>query len=96
MTQSVKKKKWEKLLPGGNLDQAGYSKEYHTGDWRNQIPIIDKSKCKNCLTCVGYCPEDCILVKEGKISHFDYKYCKGCGICAKECPTKAITMKEQK
>ena len=91
MSQSKSK---NKFLPGGNIDTPGKSAEYHTGDWRTQTPIIDKNKCTNCHTCVGFCPEDCIIVKDQKISHIDYKYCKGCGICARECPAKAIKMKK--
>jgi pyruvate ferredoxin oxidoreductase delta subunit len=86
-------KEWEKLDPGGKLDTPGSSRNYHTGNWRNQIPILDKGKCDNCLTCVGFCPEDCIIVKDKKVSHVDYRYCKGCGICAKECPKGAFKMR---
>jgi len=40
-----------------------------------------------------------VIVKDGKMTGFDYDYCKGCGICAFECPgkkgNKAIVMEEE-
>lgn len=89
-----KNKKWEKLNIGAKIDKPGSSKNYQTGSWRNKIPVHNKKKCDNCGDCVAFCPEDCIIAKNNKISHIDYKYCKGCGICARECPQKAFTMKE--
>lgn len=80
---------------GAKLTTPGSSKNYKTGSWRHKTPIIDKSKCKNCLLCVQHCPENCIKVKNGEISYIDYNYCKGCGICGFECPNKAITMKKE-
>lgn len=83
----------KELPPGGIIIEPGSSRAYNTGSWRTQIPLLDRKKCINCFTCVNFCPEDCIKVKEGKLSHIDYFFCKGCGICARECPVKAIAMK---
>lgn len=80
---------------GGKITKAGNSTEYHTGSWRSQKPSRDLKKCTNCLICWMYCPEACILVKNGKLQKIDYDYCKGCGICATECPFKAITMTDE-
>jgi len=80
---------------GAKIIKPGSSKDYKTGSWRHQIPILDKSKCKNCFNCVQFCPEDCIKIKNDKISHIDYQYCKGCLICKKECPFRAITSKKE-
>lgn len=89
-----KKLKGSKELPvGGVIIEPGSSKTYKTGLWRQQIPIIARSKCINCFTCANFCPEDCIKIKDGKLSHIDYFYCKGCGICSYECPRGAISMK---
>ncbi len=68
--------------------------EFHTGDWRSTVPIIDQSLCIDCMTCWIYCPDDCILVKDDKVTGIKLTHCKGCGICSKVCPKKAITMKE--
>jgi pyruvate ferredoxin oxidoreductase delta subunit len=73
-----------------------------TGDWRYEIPIVDKEKCAGCGTCVKFCPEACIDMKheahnmeQNKKAEIDYAWCKGCGVCEQVCPTKAITMKKQ-
>ena len=68
-----------------------------TGDWRDQKPIIDKTKCvpsikgqSACFLCWLFCPDGVIsMTIPVKIN---MEYCKGCGICAEECPSKAITM----
>lgn len=88
-----KLKTWKEIPIGGIIDRPGSSKDYKTGTWRSQTPFLDKKKCRNCLLCANFCPENCIVVKDGKISHIDYQYCKGCGLCAFECPVKAIKMK---
>ncbi|MEW6407360.1 MAG: 4Fe-4S binding protein [Patescibacteria group bacterium] len=94
MAENKKISKNQQWPKGAVIDKPGSTSEYKTGSWRNQIPILDKKKCKNCLLCANFCPENCIKIKEGKISHIDYAYCKGCGICAHECPNKAIVMKK--
>lgn len=77
---------------GAKITTPGSSKENKTGSWKLQTPVIDKTKCANCLTCVQYCPENCIKVENDQLDHIDYDYCKGCGICAQECPKHAISM----
>jgi len=71
-----------------------------TGSWRIQAPYLDKKKCIGCKTCVKYCPDACIAMKEVKkqgkkaiVANIDKKYCKGCGVCAQVCPVKAIDIK---
>ncbi len=91
---SKKKAGWRTLPIGGVLLDAGSSVNYKTGDWRAFRPVLDETKCVNCLTCWIYCPDIAIKRKE-KTVEIDYDFCKGCGICASECPRKAITMKEE-
>lgn len=91
---SEQKPGWKSIKQGGITD-AGSSKEFKTGDWRAKFPIHSENKCTQCLICTVYCPDDCILVKEGKIDKIDYDYCKGCGICAQVCPVKAIRMEDE-
>jgi pyruvate ferredoxin oxidoreductase delta subunit len=94
----TKKPTWRELPPGDYL-AAGTAKEFFTGDWREERPILDLEKCVSCLTCWIYCPDTAVLVEDGKVKGIDYHYCKGCGICAEECPPKikAIKMvKEEK
>ncbi len=51
--------------------------------------------CNECDTCWLYCPDVCILHRDGSGYEVNYNYCKGCGICAQECPRTAITMEEE-
>lgn len=78
---------------GANILQDGNSLDFRTGDWKNKTPIHLKDKCKHCMMCVPYCPEDCILHENDKLLGFNLDYCKGCGVCAKVCPFDAIEMK---
>lgn len=81
------------ILPGGKIATAGNSKERVTGQWREGLrPEYNQEKCSQCLICANFCPENAIVVKDGRIDHIDYTKCKGCGICANECPVKAIRM----
>jgi pyruvate ferredoxin oxidoreductase delta subunit len=65
-----------------------------TGAWRYMHPEVDESKCIGCSTCVPFCPEASIEMKNNKAT-IDYEYCKGCGVCAEVCPVKAILMKKK-
>jgi len=86
---------WKTMPLGGVLSEAGTSARYRTGEWRSGTkPLIDKSKCTNCLICWIYCPEPAIVPGERNVE-VDLNYCKGCGICAAECPMKAIAMVEE-
>ena len=58
-------------------------------------PIWDNTKCIKCGVCYIFCPEGCIIEKEGGLFEADLDYCKGCGICAHECWPGAITMVEE-
>lgn len=80
---------------GSNITKDGNSMEVLTGEWKNKKPIHDKDKCKNCMMCVPYCPEDCIIQKDNILLGIDLNYCKGCGVCAKVCPFGAIEMKSE-
>lgn len=85
---------WHDLPPGGIVTRPGSARDFLTGDWRTQRPVLNEAKCTNCLFCWIWCPEPAIL-RGQKVISFDYNYCKGCGICAVECPVKAITMEEE-
>ena len=96
---------WDEMLPGAAIYSTGNMDENKTGDWRTNRPIrvdemnaekillgIKKTRCTDCMICVECCPEDCILVKDGKVIGIDLDYCKGCGICNDVCPFGAIGM----
>ena len=81
---------WREIPIGTVVLEAGSAQRYQTGDWRTTRPVLDQSKCINCLFCWIYCPDSAILVEDGKVVGIDYDYCKGCGICAAECPVKPV------
>ena len=87
----------EKMTIGGDIYEAGNSREFKTGDWRSIRPIFDPEKCKQCGLCFPVCPENAIPVGKDDLKRkdFNYDYCKGCGVCAKVCPFGAISMKEE-
>lgn len=66
----------------------------NTASWRTFRPVIDSEKCKQCGTCLKYCPVNSVKKTDGKI-WIDYSYCKGCGICREECPFDAIDWTEE-
>ena len=83
---------WKDLTPGLQIFEAGTSRQFETGEWRVNTPVLDADKCKQCLLCAPVCPDSCIPIKDMKRGEFDYDHCKGCGICVKACPFGAITM----
>ncbi|MCL2786096.1 MAG: 4Fe-4S binding protein [Methanomassiliicoccaceae archaeon] len=66
--------------------------KFETGDWRTEMPVLDRKQCIDCMNCWMYCPDDCVLVKNGKMEGFRLTHCKGCGICARVCPKEAVKM----
>ncbi len=54
-------------------------------------PIADHLKCIGCGACVRVCPEDAIVLIDGK-AVIDGAKCIGCGECMTVCPTKAIVL----
>ncbi|MDD5037916.1 MAG: 4Fe-4S binding protein [Dehalococcoidales bacterium] len=80
---------------GSIMVEPGNARQYKTGDWKSQKPILDKKKCTKCGLCFIYCPEGCIRPDAEGYFIPDLFYCKGCGICDIECPTKAIKMVEE-
>ncbi len=85
---------YQELTTGMHIYAGGTSKEFNTGEWRNNTPVFLEQNCKQCLLCAPCCPDSSIPVVDGKRLDFDYDHCKGCGICAKVCPFGAIEMKE--
>jgi len=88
--------RWQDLTLGLQVFEPATSRDFLTGEWRTSTPVLDTTKCKNCLLCVAYCPDSSIPVKDGKRQDFDLDHCKGCAICERACPFHAISMKEGK
>jgi len=91
---SAQKLGWRQLTQGAVVTIPSSAREFKTGSWRTQKPVLNEAKCTNCLFCWIWCPEPAIVRGPKKVA-FDYDYCKGCGICAVECPVHAITMQEE-
>ena len=79
---------WDEMTPGGQLMEAGSAASYVTGTWRTQYPEFIEANCTHCLLCWMYCPDNSIIVEDGRVTGIDYVHCKGCGLCAEVCPTK--------
>ena len=92
MTKPEGELTWKDIEIGSIATEPGSARQYKTGDWRSQRPILDKNKCIKCGMCYIFCPEGCI--EQSAEGHFEANlfYCKGCGICARECCTQAISM----
>ena len=90
-------KSWKEIPMGGVIEEAGNADQYTTGGWRAFKPVLDENKCIHCLICWISCPDSAIIVKDEKMTGFNYKHCKGCGACADVCPKKvqAITMAQE-
>lgn len=97
MAEERQKAGWTEIPIGGLVLEAGSTDRYATGGWRTFRPILDRSRCIDCLICWWFCPDTAILVQGGKLLGFDLVHCKGCGICAAVCPPKyhAISMLEE-
>jgi dissimilatory sulfite reductase (desulfoviridin) alpha/beta subunit len=49
------------------------------------LPIRTAGLCTGCGTCVEYCKEKAIIIKNG-ISVLDHAKCVQCGVCIRSCP----------
>jgi len=92
MAKPMEQIKWQELETGAVVVECGSAREYETGTWRSERPVVDKDLCIKCGVCWIFCPDMSIV--QAPEGHFeaDLTYCKGCGICAKECPVGCITM----
>ena len=95
MTKQEGELTWKDLEVGNIVIEPGSARQYRTGDWRSERPIVDKNKCVKCGLCFIFCPEGCIEQDAEGYFTANLFYCKGCGICARECWPKAITMVEE-
>lgn len=86
---------WLEIPPAGVILRAASALDNKTGSWRAFRPVLDSSKCINCMVCVVYCPDNAISVKNEKRTGTNLDYCKGCGVCSQACPAKAIKMEEE-
>lgn len=61
------------------------------GTWKPWFPVIDYSRCTNCMQCLSFCLFDVYGVKDGKIDVRNRDNCKtDCPACSRVCPEVAI------
>jgi Pyruvate/2-oxoacid:ferredoxin oxidoreductase delta subunit len=62
------------------------------GRWKPWFPVIDYTRCTNCMQCLSFCLFDVYGVsKEGKIQVQNNDNCKtNCPACSRVCPEVAI------
>lgn len=61
------------------------------GAWKPWFPVIDYSRCTNCMQCLSFCLFEVYGVKEGKIDVRNRDNCKtDCPACSRVCPEVAI------
>lgn len=61
------------------------------GVWKPWFPVIDYSRCTNCMQCLSFCLFDVYGVSDGKIAVQNNDNCKtNCPACSRVCPEVAI------
>lgn len=83
---------WKQIQIGGTALNPGSTDRVRTGDWRNEVPVIDFDRCTHCMICWVDCPDASFEVADTKLLGVDLEHCKGCGICAEVCPVHCIEM----
>ena len=58
-------------------------------------PIINKSKCTGCGTCITVCPMEVFKLEKSKAAVKKPKECIGCRACEAQCPAEAIKIAEE-
>ena len=71
---------------------VGETGSVKTGAWKPWFPVIDYSRCTNCMQCLSFCLFDVYGVsKEGRIQVRNQDNCKTeCPACSRVCPEVAI------
>ena len=54
------------------------------------LPVIDKSKCTLCGTCVDVCPEDVLAITAQTLTFVNPEQCTMCTECEAACPENAV------
>jgi len=59
---------------------------------RDAAITINTAWCKGCVICVELCPEEVLVMENGKAKVADLEKCTVCGLCELRCPDFAITV----
>ncbi len=73
-------------------EQRGTTPMNQPGTWKPWFPVIDYSRCTNCMQCLSFCLFDVYGVsKDNKIQVQNNDNCKtNCPACSRVCPEVAI------
>jgi Pyruvate/2-oxoacid:ferredoxin oxidoreductase delta subunit len=79
-------------------DVGGESQTQKPGGWKPWFPVIDYSRCTNCMQCLSFCLFDVYGVsKDKKIEVQKQTNCKtDCPACSRVCPEVAILFPKYK
>ena len=83
---------WKDVPIGGVVDTPASAREYPTGKWRTNRPILDEEKCINCGACARVCPA--LSIEKTDTHHIiSKKDCLTCMKCEVVCKPNAISYK---
>lgn len=57
--------------------------------------IINMPWCKGCAICSELCPEDVLVMENGKVKVKFLEKCTVCGLCELRCPDFAIVVNDK-
>ena len=59
---------------------------------KNHLPVINPTKCRNCMMCAEACPTGAIWAAwdQRQIAEIDRERCIGCGLCKRQCQFESI------
>jgi Pyruvate/2-oxoacid:ferredoxin oxidoreductase delta subunit len=83
------------LVVGLKSELRGGTPEPKT--WKPWFPVIDYSRCTNCMQCLSFCLFDVYSAPEGKLKVVKPSNCKtDCPACSRVCPEVAILFPKYK
>lgn len=80
------------------VEAAGATPDAPAKRWKPWFPVIDFSRCTNCMQCLSFCLFDVYgVTTEGKITVQNENNCKtDCPACSRVCPEVAIMFPKYK
>jgi len=57
--------------------------------------VINRKWCKGCDICTEFCPQQTLVLQDGKAAVADLSTCTGCMLCEMRCPDFAIEIERK-